>query len=149
MVLKSPVRVALHRTMVVVAMVPLLAAFVSIGLFAALATLAHRTDRRAKFGNCWTYAVPRLITSGGKLEARWAHGIRFLGLRVPHVIWQSGPGEVRMTYPAHARITSQVLPLRALLFRYVVWHGDPAHEPAQGDFSSIPPDWGPTGPPRG
>lgn len=142
-------RVLLQRVFVVLSVVPLLLAFLFIGLFAGLALLAYRADRRARFGNCWTYAVPRLITQGGKLEARWCHGIRVVGLRVPHVLWQPRPGEIRMTYPLHDRITSQVLPIRALLFEYVVWHGDPGHEPAQGDFSSVPAQWQETGTPRG
>lgn len=51
-------------------------------------TLEHTDPSIAKWGNCWTFALPRFYSHGGYLLIRAADKIRFLWfLKVPHVAW--------------------------------------------------------------
>lgn len=136
---------ALHRLVVCVAVVPLLAAFALFGAFTLLALMAHAILPAARWGNCWTYAVPRFALRGGYLTWRGVHGVTFFGLPLLHAMWQPRLDEVRMTYPRNRR--KGWLPWFALAFRYDVWHGDPKHAPAAGPWTEPPDNWRETAPP--
>lgn len=54
-------------------------------LFAVAADLIVPSS---KFGNCWTYALPRWWRHGGYLLVRSADGVKFMNFfPVPHVLW--------------------------------------------------------------
>ena len=140
----SPARVGLHALLVAIAQIPLGVALLAAGLFALMALAAHRLHPEARVGNCWTYAVPRMIRHGGYLGFRRVHGVTLFGLPLPHAMWLPRLGQVRMTYPRRRR--AGWLPWFAVLFRYDVWAGDP-HAHQADEASSLPDAWAPTGPP--
>lgn len=133
-------RRAVHALLVTLALVPQIATYIGALVFAGLAIAAHRVDPKARFGNCWTYAMPRLFDRGGYITFRGVHHNRLFGiLPLPHALWMPSLGEVRMTYPKHRR-EGNWLPWWVMLFRYDVWRADPMHAAASDD-SSIPHDW--------
>ena len=135
-------RTVLFRTLIVIAMVPLLLAFVSVAAFIFMAVMADKVLPDARWGNCWTYAAARWWRLGGYIALRPSDGIALIGgIPIPHAVWVPElTGEVRMTYPVDPRIQNVWMPLQALLFAYTVWHRDAPHG-ADWVPSSTPPEW--------
>src|SRR5688572_28438537 len=109
-------------------MVPLLLAFFFLLVFALFAVLADRVLRNARWGDCWTYSVPRWFKHGGYLSLRPSDGIALFGvIGIPHAIWQAGlGGALRMTPPLD-RNKAMIFPAHLMLFAFEVWHGDGPH----------------------
>lgn len=142
------IRAAVHRLVIVLAMAPLLLAFAALKVFTLFALTADRIHPRARWGNCWTYAVARWGRHGGYLLLRAADDVKVMNaVDVPHAIWGPRLGVYRMTYPLH-RKASKWLPFHALLHRFEVWHGDIPHA-ANWTPSSSPEPWQKTQAPRG
>jgi hypothetical protein len=140
---------ALHRLLVVISLVPLALAFAFLAIFAGFALLADKAMPHARWGNCWTYAVPRWLKYGGYLSLRRSDGVALFGrVGIPHAVWQSSlRGGLRMTAPVK-RKSGLFFPVHVMLFDFTVWHGDGLHE-ADWSPSSTPPAWQATQAPKG
>jgi hypothetical protein len=143
-------RAALHKIIIVLAQVPLLLAFATVGIFLLMAVAADRVQPNACWGNCWTYAGARWARLGGYLTLRRVKDIMIMNsIPVPHAIWQSAlTGAVRMTYPV-ARKAAKWFPIHALLFKFEVWHDDSPNVADWTPSGPTPDAWRPTEPPRG
>lgn len=59
-----------------------------VGVSGWFARVLSHLDPAHKFGNCWTYALPRYQERGGYLLIRPSRGVKFLSLfLIPHVSW--------------------------------------------------------------
>ncbi len=84
----------------------------------------------SRWGNCWSFAVPRWIKYGGYLSMRVAEDVRFLKVfPVLHVLWcreSPRPGSMRMTRPVK-RIEDKWFPVGTIYFTFKVSRMDAPH----------------------
>ena len=124
-------RRALHALLVLLSMVPIVAAWALLALGLVGMVWADKLWPTADRGNCWSYAGPRWWRHGGYLGMRSADGVRLAGFGlVPHVMWVMSLGtdaRIEQTMPVN-RYSGRWLLWRKLYFRFTVADNDHKHE---------------------
>lgn len=124
-------RQSLHFVLSMLAFVPWACGNIFYLLAAAFVLTAHKAKPHSKYGNCWTYALPRWLLHGGYLAIRPADGVRLLRLLIiPHALWvRQTPGDGKLKHFApDKRRESRFLPWYVLYFRGHVKTEDAPHD---------------------
>lgn len=109
----------LHSLMLVIGLIGWFIGVLGFVMATGAAVLGERLIPGFRFGNCWSFALPRYVQSGGYLIVRPADDVLFLGrFQIPHVIWAQ---ELPLGMPVQqfvplARSHSKFLPWKTIWY---------------------------------
>jgi hypothetical protein len=121
--MREPTRRVLHALLVISAGVVWIPLYMLLVIASVLLVVADKVLPNARVGNCWSFAIPRMLKHGGYIAVRAAPGVAISGgLMVPHAIWMKNmhpESEVRQTSPLVRRKNSW-LPWFVFYFKFKV-----------------------------
>lgn len=124
-------RQAMHFVLTMIGSMSGMVTFASAFIASVFFVAAYHVLPNSRYGNCWTYSIPRWIKSKGYLSLRVAEDVRFLKIfPIIHSQWMRKTpqaGAIKQFIP-RSRVSGDWFPIHTLYFQGRVVSMDTDHD---------------------